>query len=333
MIIDYQHQHCAHCESGVTSSLISHHGLPITESLAFGIGGGLYFAHLKFLKIYDIPLATFRSFPGGIVKRTARRLGVELEFRTYRDRDRAMRELDQALEAGLPVALRTGIYWLPYVPEAVRFQFNGHNIIVYGKENGHYLVSDPVFDQVARCAEDDLVRARFSQGPLAPKGTMYYPVRVPKAPDFKKPVTQGIKDVRKVMIRPMPGFIGVKGLRNLARRMEGWPTQLGDELAWQYLAMLVRMQEEIGTGGAGFRFMFASFLQEAAEILDRDDLSELSGQMTRIGDQYRVFAVKCARIFKKKLTDPAKYREARQVLETCADGEERVYRALKKAGF
>ncbi|XQF91807.1 DUF4872 domain-containing protein (plasmid) [Pseudoalteromonas espejiana] len=26
------------------------------------------------------------------------------------------------------------------------------------------------------------------------------------------------------------------------------------------------MQEEIGTGGAGFRFMYASFLEQAAEI-------------------------------------------------------------------
>ena len=37
-----------------------------------------------------------------------------------------------------------------------------------------------------------------------------------------------------------------------------------------------RMQEEIGTGGAGFRFLYAAFLQEAGEKLNRADLLKAS---------------------------------------------------------
>ncbi|MEY4895573.1 MAG: hypothetical protein RI890_372, partial [Actinomycetota bacterium] len=44
MIIPFKHQLQAHCESGVTSNLLKHYGLPISEPLAFGIGSGLFFA-------------------------------------------------------------------------------------------------------------------------------------------------------------------------------------------------------------------------------------------------------------------------------------------------
>jgi len=35
------------------------------------------------------------------------------------------------------------------------------------------------------------------------------------------------------------------------------------------------MQEEIGTGGAGFRYIYAAFLQEAADFLEDDHLRVL----------------------------------------------------------
>ena len=58
------------------------------------------------------------------------------------------------------------------------------------------------------------------------------------------------------------------------------------------------MQEEIGTGGAGFRFMFAAFLQEAATLLDRPELREKAKEMTAIGDQWREFAFEAGRMVK-----------------------------------
>jgi len=54
------------------------------------------------------------------------------------------------------------------------------------------------------------------------------------------------------------------------------------------------MQEEIGTGGAGFRYLYAAFLQEAGEMLKRDDLQEMSAELTAIGDEWRNFAYNAA---------------------------------------
>ena len=333
LVLDFQHRHSAHCESGVTAAILNHYGLDISEAMVFGLGAGLYFVHWSMIKLYGIPLTGYRSYVGRIIKGSARRLGVTFKQRKFRSPAAAMAALDEALAQGRPVAMRTGIYWLPYVPEAFRFHFNGHNIIVYGKQGSDYLISDPVFDQVAVCPEQDLARARFAQGPLAPRGVMYYPVKVPREVDFRPLVTAAIREVRRNMTRPFPNFIGVRGMRTLARKIPGLTSALGLEMAIQNLAMVVRMQEEIGTGGGGFRFMYASFLQEAAAILQRDDLAEMSQDMTKVGDHWRRFALKCARICKKRLDAPERYQEAARILMECADLEERVYQDLKKAGF
>jgi hypothetical protein len=333
LVLDYRHRHSAHCESGVTSAILKHNGLDISEAMVFGLGAGLYFVHWSMIKIYGLPLTGYRNYVGRIIKGSARRLGVTFKQRKFRSPAAAMAALDQALEQGLPVALRTGIYWLPYVPEAFRFHFNGHNIIVYGKKGRDYLISDPVFDQVAVCSDQDLARARFAQGPFAPSGVMYYPVKVPQKVDLRQPVTAAIREVRRNMTRPFPNFIGLRGMRTLAAKIPGLPQKLGLEMAIQNLAMVVRMQEEIGTGGGGFRFMYASFLQEAADLLQRDDLAELSQDLTKVGDHWREFALKCARICKKRLDSPERYQAAAQTLRECADLEEMVYKRLKKAGF
>ena len=53
-----------------------------------------------------------------------------------------------------------------------------------------------------------------------------------------------------------------------------------------------------GTGGAGFRFLYAAFLQEAAALLQKPALRDLSLQLTAIGDGWRDFALHAARMNK-----------------------------------
>jgi len=67
-----------------------------------------------------------------------------------------------------------------------------------------------------------------------------------------------------------------------------------------FVGQVVRMQEEIGTGGAGFRFIYASFLQEAAELLARPRLDELAETLVDIGDEWREFALSAARMIRDR---------------------------------
>jgi hypothetical protein len=85
-----------------------------------------------------------------------------------------MEALDRALNDGRVVGLQASVYWLPYFPEDMRFHFNAHNLIVYGREGGDYLVSDPVFERAVRCERAALEKARFARGALASHGAMYF---------------------------------------------------------------------------------------------------------------------------------------------------------------
>ena len=89
MGIEYQHRQAVHCESGVTSALLRFQGIEMNEQMVFGIGSGLFFGYFPFIKIGSIMVITFRNAPGGIFRKTVRRLGVPHEVRRYRDPQKA----------------------------------------------------------------------------------------------------------------------------------------------------------------------------------------------------------------------------------------------------
>jgi hypothetical protein len=326
--IDFAHRQSAHCETGVCSNLLHHYGLNISEAMVFGMGSGMFFGYLPFIRINKLPLTTYRCEVGGIFKRVAKRLGCRVHWQTFRTPEKAMDALDQQLALGIPVACRTGGYWLPYFPPAFRFHFNMHNLVVYGKQGDDYIISDPVFPDPERCSRRDLLKARFAKGAMAPKGTMYFMKEVPQAVDLAPAVRQGIREVCRRMLSTPGPVIGIRGIRYLSGQVRKWPKKLGEQKALLYVGQLIRMQEELGTGGAGFRFMFAAFLQEAAGLLDVPQLVTLSRIMTEVGDRWRKFAVLGGRLCKGRASAEDTYDAMSALLLECADGEAAVYRDL-----
>lgn len=328
--IGYTHTQHAHCESGVTANLLRHQGIDISEPMAFGIGAGIFFAHLPFVKVSGTPGTTFRTWPGAIFKRVAQRLDIKVHTEKFRSPEKAMAALDEALEAGYPTGMLGSVFYLPYLPEAFRFHFNAHNLIVYGKEGNEYLVSDPVIDYVARIAPEDLVKARFAKGTPEPRGFMYYVTDVPSDIDFKKAIAQGIRQTCFFMLSPPLPWFGNKAIFLLARKIKDYPKKLSARKAALYLGNIIRMQEEIGTGGAGFRYLYAAFLQEAGEKLRRDDLSEMSVELTQIGDDWRNFAYHAARQMKARQSDIVSFDELSELLRICGEKERSFFKRMDK---
>ncbi len=330
MSVSFQHNQSAHCESGVASNLLRHHGLLLSEPMIFGVGSGLFFGHLPFLKVNGIPGTTYRIFPGLIFSRVCKRLGIKMKRESFRSEQKGMEALDRVLDTGIPVGMLTSVYYLPYLPSALRFHFNAHNIVVYGKRNGNYLVSDPVMETVSEIAPEDLQRARYAKGALAPNGKMYYPVFVPKEVDLKIPVVAAIKKTAVDMTTiPVPLF-GIRGQRYLAKKVAQYPQKLDKRKATLFLGNIVRMQEEIGTGGAGFRFMYAAFLQEAAVLLNQPWLTDMSKELTATGDRWRDFAYDAARICKDRAITGENYEKLSQTILECSEREEAIFNKLKK---
>lgn len=320
------HRQSAHCESGVVSSLLTHHGLAISEPMAFGLASALMFAYIPIIKLAGMPLIAYRMPPGAIVKAMHKRLGVPVERETFRDPARGMAALDAALAAGRVVGLQTCVYWLPYFPEPMRFHFNAHNLIVYGKEGDEYLISDPVFETAVRCPSDALRKARFAKGALAAKGLMYYPTRTPAAIDLERLIPNAIRaNYRSMMQAPIP-LVGVRGIRFLARKLTKMQRAQDAQLPL-VLAHIVRMQEEIGTGGAGFRFLYGSFLQQAAHVLNKDVLRKAAQKMTEAGDEWRRFALHATKMCRNRA--PMDANALASILNGCADRESAAWEMLR----
>lgn len=323
------HQQSSHCETGVVANMLSSKGFPMSEPMAFGLASALTFAYLPFVKLSGLPLIAYRMPPKTIIKTVAKKLNIELKTQKFSNPQKGMQALDEALAAGHIVGLQTSVYWLPYFPEDMRFHFNAHNLTVYGKnDQGDYLISDPVFEEVVTCSAESLQRARFAKGALAPKGLMYILGDMPDQVDWAPLIYSSIKKTAKMMNGlPIPGvpFFGVKGIYYLAKQINTLDKK-PRKYARLYLAHIVRMQEEIGTGGAGFRFIFASFLDEASQLISDPELFELAQFATEIGDQWRNFAIQAVLFCKDRKS--VSLSDISTVLIKCAEMEKQLQSKL-----
>jgi hypothetical protein len=331
MKINFEHIQSAHCENGVTSNLLKYAGVNnITEPLAFGIGSGLFFIYIPLLKVNNGPAISFRTMPGLIFKRTCNALDIPVVRKTFSSPEKAERFLNECIKAGQPVGCQVGVYYLTYFPKEYRFHFNAHNLVVYGKEEDNYLISDPVMETVTSLTSFELDRVRFAKGVLAPNGQLYYPSAKKEVTEeqIKKAIKSGIKrNVRDMLYIPGP-VVGVAGIRYTANKIKKWRDKLGLKQAGTYLAQLVRMQEEIGTGGGGFRFMYGAFLQQAHAYHPNDTLLSVADDFTKAGDLWRSAAVQAAGIYKGRLGSQQDFNTMGDYLLEIAEIEKKAFKEL-----
>jgi hypothetical protein len=325
----FEHKPSAHCETGAIANLLRHNGLDISEPMVFGLASALTFAYIKRIKINGMPLIAYRMPPKLIVKFLSWRIpGLKFHFETFKNEQDGMRALDQQLARGNVVGLQTSVFYLPYFPEAMRFHFNAHNLLVYDKQDDNYHISDPVFSHLVTATVDDVRKARFAKGVLAPKGSMYYPSSVPDEIQYDIAIPKAIRFMAKMNgpFNPVP-ISGVWGIRRLARQIKKLDN-VEERYARLLMGHIVRMQEEIGTGGAGFRFIYAAFLQEAGNILNSAQLKDYSSELTAIGDEWRDFAVLAARLSKQRKGQD--FNDAAVQLNKVGDLELDFYKRLSK---
>lgn len=333
MKIDFEHLQAAHCENGVTTNLLKSAGVNrLTEPLSFGIGSGIFFVHIPFLKINNGPAIAFRTMPGLIFKRTCKSLGIPVVRKTFSSKQEAEKVLEECLQAGQAVGCQVGVYYLTYFPKEYRFHFNAHNLIVYGREDDRYLISDPIMENVTSLSRYELERVRFAKGALAPRGQLYYPKQNMVITDeqMKAAIKHGIKKSVNDMLRIPFNIAGVKGIAGTGKKIKKWRVQLGQQKAGLYLAQLVRMQEEIGTGGGGFRYIYGAFLQEARAYHPFDELLEISTTFTKAGDLWRTAAVQAAGIYKGRIGSQADFNTMGDYLIEIAEIEKKGFQALSQ---
>jgi hypothetical protein len=310
--------------------MLNFYGHQLSESMVLGIGAGLTFIYVPFttFKGGNSVKFSFRTFPGSIFNCAMKNLHVKVGRKRFHNKEKGMKELDKLLAAGIPVGNVVGLYHLSYAP--ARGHFNAHNLCVVGKEGDEYIISDPCWvTTLLNIPYNDLMKVRFSKGAFKPRGKMYWIKEKPTLTNLNHAIVSGIKTTCKKMLGiPFVSQFGVRGITNLAKQIRKSEKKYGEKDALLYLAVLVQSIEEIGTGGAGYRYMYSLFLHEAADILNEPKLKDFSIEMNTIGDLWRQFALECVRKFKNRSN--ISYNELADKLMEIATAEKTFFIALKK---
>ena len=166
---------------------------------------------------------------------------------------------------------------------------------------------------------------------MAPRGFMFYPVDVPREIDLPGGIRRGIKDTVFSMLKiPLP-FLGVRGIRRFADKITEWPKYArdNDQLAHEIFRINILLEDQ-GTGGGGFRFIYASFLREASGILNEPVLDLYSKRMMAIGDDWRNISLFASRIAKNRELGVERLSEMGNLIRANADLEFSFFTDLKK---
>jgi hypothetical protein len=326
----YEHKMAAHCESGTIAGMLNFYGLPISESMVFGIASGIFFGYMK-MPSFEFPIFFVRTKPGEIRENIAKRLGVKFYSKTYKNHEDAQKELDKLLDTYIPVVVKVDFFYMNYFKPWVRVHNNLHFITIIGKKDSKYIVSDSYHQELAEIDAESLMKGRFAKGMESPNGFMYYPLYVPKEIDYKNSIIIGIRKAAYRMLKiPLP-FLGVKGIFRFADKVPSWPKLARNQEHLSHEVMKINLfLEEQGTGGGGFRFMYATFLRQASEILNSDELFKLSKRMMEIGNGWRDVSLCAIRMNKDKVFSEERFKELSALIRNRALEEKIFFTELYK---
>lgn len=332
MVKFFEHHMSSHCENGVTANILRYYGYEFSEPMIFGLSASLFFVHLPFVKMNGYPVTSFRPLPGMIFTRVAHALGFDVRKEYFFTKRGAVKKLDGLLARNIPVGAVADTYYLPYMPETYHFHFNVHSLCVIGKEGGEYLISDPLMKDKTSISGKDFLTARYEKCLHLPMGELYWVKSLPeKIPDLKVLIPETIRTNCSRMLNDagILRFPGVDGMMYLSEKIPVLPERYGKRKAALFLLQFVRTTEELGTGGAGFRFMYASFLKESAGITGINELSEFSGRMNDIADDWRELCALASRIYKDRNSNDESYLTLSKMLYKIARKEKQFFTDLK----
>lgn len=305
MIENYPNERRMHCESGVMVNMLEYYGYNISEEMVFGIGGGLYFLYFPWMKVQDFVLIVLRKKPGGIARQFAKRLHLNYHELTFGNNvEKGTQALDELVSRNIPVVVASNLRGLKYLNDiGFDLDYNGHHITVIGKEGNQYIIADMdeklPNDDYVYLDEARLRSTRFRSGISAPHGRMFYLDPLPKdfatKVDLRSAVIEGLKEVSWNMLSIPIKYFGIKGIHYFANDMRKWHKKYTDDKIDYTLLWYYRLIEQAGTGGAGYRYMYADFLKESASLLQKESLQESGDLLATAADYWRQFTVGCNR--------------------------------------
>lgn len=257
-------RHChrpgRHCGSSAIRDLLEFHGLVMSEACCFGLGAGLGITYVE-TSVFDTPFIVHaRSME--FEEKVFNTLGVPFSWCSYRDQRSANTDLYRVLHGNRPVLLLTDIFHLPYFQNNTHFP--GHAIVawLYDEGRDEVLVSDTERPGLIAVPRANLADGRFSTAlPFIHNGNLFAPEFI-KASVTPERIRRAIFD-NAYALENGDRFSGLAALDAWIEALPRWAADKN----WRWsLRFAYQVIEKRGTGGVGFRTLYAEFLEEACAM-------------------------------------------------------------------
>ncbi len=267
-----------HCSSTAIADLLNFHGFNWSEDLCFGLGEGLGITYLKNLSSSPTRLLHTRSL--GYEKRLFNAIGIT-DF-TWQSADSSKvseAQLIAALKQNKPAMLVTDIYYLHYFNSSSHFP--GHGIMVWGYDEDKkiFYVTDTERENLEEVSFDDMRKARIStMPPFFFHGDFFAPKILIKPKNLTELCRQAIVDNASTLLHSKDQSNGIPALHSMLKDLHLW--KLDKDWQWN-CRFAYQTIEKRGTGGGGFRKMYARFLRETSELLVSVKVLDLENKMNK----------------------------------------------------
>ncbi|MEK6278198.1 MAG: BtrH N-terminal domain-containing protein [Actinomycetota bacterium] len=317
MVPGYRHVPGNHCGSTALRNLLAHHGLELSEEMAFGLGAGACFYYLV---LEDAsPTRWFNGRVARLEENFLEITGAPLALDTFEDPDAAWEAARSGVDEGRPALLLTDLYYLDHYGRSAHFP--GHAVVLAGYDDELAYLSDTAFEELQETRIASLREARHGEHPAFPlQGHMFTVPEGVELPDVREAAPRAVERAAKEMLEPSFGeYGGLPAVRRLADEAGSWPEQTED---WQWCARFAyQVIERRGTGGGNFRLMYSRFLEEAGYAEQAPIAAEAAGDWTALAEAFR----EASELDKP---EPGLWDRVDAAARACLDAEQRLWASL-----
>lgn len=325
-----------HCVTGSMRHMYQLLGRDVSEESLLGLGAGVGFVYWH--QKGQLPMLGGRANVGrsgeeGLERLAGRRTGVVVTPHVTSSTRKAEAALVEDLCGGVPAMLQVDMGMLPYFDFPPEYHFGGHVIAVVGY--------DPRTRMVLVCDRDTephpvsldaLAAARGSRfQPFPPRNAWWTFDFAGQREPRPEEVRAAIGTTATAMLRAPISNLGVRGIRKAAVMIPTWPSIMDEQALLQACRNAYIMIDAVGgTGGGLFRYMYATFLDQAAQITENPALTGTGARLRAAGDEWQHVAA----LFDKASREPDAADPLAQIpplLHAIADLEQAAWSDLLQA--
>jgi hypothetical protein len=287
VLIPPSHTPGRHCASTGVSDLVRHHGIPWGEALCFGLGQGLgiYYFPAEGMGVSRIVHVRHADFE----LRFFKNMGAPFAWEQHTDPGESEKALRAALDDGRPAVLQTDIFHLPHFSSKTHFP--GHLVTAWGydPERRVFFITDTHHPDLIEVPFDNMRRARFARGGIFDVcGNMFAPKGLVPPADLAGALRRAIVNTARELLDSPAPHSGMGALACWREELPLWPGFPDWIWAARFAYQII---ERRGTGGGGFRLMYADFLEEAAKVLPEVEEAGLPGLAREAGTAWTELAM------------------------------------------